>query len=96
MIYITQHNESGQLHTRKYPPAGSPENTERTYTVVRCGPFWEVRCVTRARGRVKGDQLVCALPTEQEADALASELANPKFARNRGKRMLEELVEDGQ
>lgn len=94
MIYIRQNSDCGVIHTRKNLPTGTPENTGRTYTVSRCGPFWEVRCQTRERGRVAGDQLVATWPTEQEADAHASELANPEYARNRGRRILEELIEE--
>lgn len=94
MIYIGQNNESGQMHTRKHPPTGTPENTAETYHVKPCGPFHEVRCVTRAGGKITGDQLVACWPTEQEADAHAGELANPEYARQRGKRILEELMEE--
>lgn len=94
MIYITQNNETGQLHTRKHPPTGTPENTASTFSVVRCGPLHEVRCVTRDGGKITGDQLVACWPTEQQADAHASELANPAYARQRGRRILEELIEE--
>lgn len=91
MIYITQNNESGQIHTKK-ASVGCPETTDRTYTVRKCAAFWEVRCVTRTKGKITGDQLVCVLPSEQEAEAMAREMAEPKRT-DRGKRTLEELIE---
>lgn len=93
MIYVTENHESGQLHLRKQPPKGSPENTGRTFTVRPCGLFWEVRCVTRAAGRITGDQLVAGVPSEQEAEALARELASPQVAR-KGHFVLEEIIKE--
>lgn len=94
MIYITQNNESGQIHARKQPTTGSPENTDRTYSVRKCACFWEVRCVSREKGRITGDQLVAAVPSEQEAEALARELARPPQTMDQGRRVLEELIEE--
>lgn len=93
MIFLTQNGDGGVLHCKK-SWAGKPENDSRTYRVARCGPLWEVRCLTRSNARVTADQLVATCESEQEADALACRLANPEQARNRGKRMLEELIED--
>lgn len=82
MIYITQNNESGQIHTKKAYHGGSPETTDRTYTVRKCAAFWEVSCVTRTKGKITGDQLVCVLPSEQEAEAMAREMASPQQTRS--------------
>lgn len=92
MISMGQNGEFGQLHTKKPYHGGTPETTDRSYTVRRCGSFWEVRCVTRAHARVTGDQLVAAWPTEQEAEAMARDLADPEAASRRGKRTLEDMI----
>ncbi len=90
MIYVTQNRESGQLHTKKPYHGGCPENTERTYTVHGC----QVRCVTRANQRVVSDEHVATAASEQVAEALARELANPVDSKQQGRRVLEELMED--
>ena len=94
MIYIGPNSDSsGVIHTRKFPH-GTPEKTDKTYTVKPRGHVFEVHCLTRSHGRVTGDDLVTSCNSEQEADAVAAGLANPEYARNRGRRILDELMED--
>lgn len=94
MIYITGNNDSGLIHTNKNYHSGTPESTERSYTVTPCACFYEVRCVTREKGRVTGNQLVAALPSEQEAEAMARDLADPVKVKDRGRRTLEQIIEE--
>ena len=44
------------------------------YKVVRTGPVFEVRRLTYSHGQCVGDQLVCVLMREQEADDMARDL----------------------
>lgn len=94
MIYFTENHDSGEVHTKKPYHVGSPQNTDRTFTVRTCACFWEVRCVSRAKGRITGDQFIMLCRTEQEAEAVARTLATPVQARDQGRRVLEELIEE--
>ena len=96
MIFITQNGDSGQVHAKRYPPTGTPENTAVSYTVSKRGAEWEVRRLRRVNGKLASERLVASFPTEQLADAHASGLANPEFARQRGRRVLEELIEEAE
>ena len=91
MITIGQ-TTSGVLHTRKHPPTGTPENTQRTYVVDGC----QVICVQRSHGRVVSERFVGWASSEQQAEAMARELAKPVDGKPRGRpaeRFMEESDE---
>lgn len=77
MIQVTDNGETRHISSK---PRGysHPDLTGDRYAVVACGKFWEVRLRRYARGFLKSDQLVAALPSEQEADGMV------EFLRTRG------------
>jgi hypothetical protein len=64
--------------------------TGSTYTVKRCGTFWEVTRNDMHHGAVVGRQFMAALDTEQEAEGLVRSLTVKEKASDRFAFLLED------